>query len=256
MNKLVIIIILGITGLMFTACEEEHPGYLFSSEAAYPIDSLIVLTPASQQQTLKTMQETKTNFEKTEEGKALFQKKTELQTQLADLQDQSDELRDKIWDLEDAAYDAEDAGNFDEADRLWEEREEVRQQKKPIDNAIWSIRYEQIPEIEDQITAAIGNIESEIVLIQRRLEKKTAYTTSIIDKVKGTAPLIYSIAGIKALDEGDADRFADYVSVMGGGRFIITWDENIPVGRYIISLYVENEGWKNLLPEVFTIIVK
>lgn len=256
MNKIIYTIIGGVIACLFAACEAEHPGYLFSSEAAYPIDSLVVLTPASQQQTLAAMQEIKKNFEKTEEGKILFQKKTELQTQLANLQVQSNELQEKMWDLEDAAYDAEDAGNFDEADLLWEEREKVRQQKKAIDNTAWGIKYEQIPEIEEQIEAAIGNIESEIVLMQRRLDKNVAYTSSVIDKIKGTAPLIYSIAEIKVPDEGDADKFTDYVSVMGGGRFIVEWDENIPVGRYIISLYIENEGWKDLLPEAFTIIVK
>ena len=49
MKKLIIAIILG-TVLM--ACEQEQVGYLFSSEAAYPIDSLVVLNAGTLQQTI------------------------------------------------------------------------------------------------------------------------------------------------------------------------------------------------------------
>lgn len=255
MNRIIFTILSGISILIFTACEKEHPGYLFSNEAAYPIDSLVVYTPASQKNMIAEMKATKENFDNTEEGIALNRKKAELNELLRNLQEQYDSLRNEMWDIDDLMYEAEEREDWDEYDRLEAEYNKVRQQWKAVENLKWDVQYQQLPEIDEQIQSAIGNIESEIVLLQRRLENHVAYTTSVIDKIQGTAPLIYTIAGTRA-EQGDADRFAPYLSVMGGGRIIVEWDEHIPVGRYVISLYVENEGWKDLLADVYTIIVK
>ena len=265
MNKIIFTIVWGCLVGLFVACEEENPGYLFSDQAAYPEDSLVVLTPASLKQSIADMKKAKEDFQSTEEGRKLYEQITELETrkdaEMFILYGEDREpysyndgleltLDDLSWNLN---YGDDYLPIKDEAYFAYEA---VKTVFDSISGIVWDIDYMYIPDIEEQIKSNIGNIDTEIVLFQRRLDNKVAYTSSSIDQLQGTAPLIYSIAAVKAEGEGDAEKFADYLSVMGSGRFLISWDDDIPVGRYVISLYVENEGWKNLLADVFTVIVK
>lgn len=255
MKKIIFILLGGVMALLFAACEKENPGYLFTSEASYPIDSLVVQTPARQQAVIDEMNNTIANYENSEAGKVLGDQKKALQKTADEQKAIYDDLRDERDDLMDASDDAYDAGDYDESDRLYDlaiaKDEEVKAARKE-----YYATLDLIDEIDEQIEAAIGNIETEVVQLQRRLVNGVAYSSSVIDQLQGTAPLIYSIANIEAKGQGNVEKFTPYLSVIGGGRFIVEWDENIPVGRYVISLYVENEGWKNLLPAIFTIIVE
>lgn len=252
MKKLIIAIILG-TVLM--ACEQEQVGYLFSSEAAYPIDSLVVLNAGTLQQTIDGMKEAKDNFEQTEEGKVLYgkigmfeERADSLQGEETKVRDQRDELTWYIEDYEDVLPEAT-------LDSLWDLVSELDALRKEIRNQKWDVQ-DVVDELKKDVEAAIGSIEQDLAVLQRLKDNHATYSTSVIEGIKGTEPLIYSIAEIKVIGQGDAGKFAPYLSVMGGGRIVVDWDDKIPPGRYLLSLYVENEGWKYVLKDKYTIIVK
>lgn len=254
MNKPIFKILPAVVLWIFTACEAEHSGYLFSSEAAYPIDSLVVQSPATQQHIIAEMEAAKENFEATEEGQELYRQKEKFLETIDSLNTVIDNLIEELYAIEDQLYELDP--DSDEYAELEREYYRLDAEIRNPEGQVHDIREIYIKDIDKQIAQAIGNIESELVLMRRRLDNHVAYSSSGIDKMDGTAPLIYTIAGIKVEGKGDAGKFSDYVSVMGSGRFLIGWDENIPLGRYVISLYVENEGWKDLLPDVFTVVVE
>lgn len=76
-----------------------------------------------------------------------------------------------------------------------------------------------------------------------------------IEGVQGTQQIYISIKEIKNTD-GNGDRLFQYLKVRGDGTFEIPLHHNIPMGRYMISLNLKNEGWSKDLNDCFTIIVK
>lgn len=237
------------------SCEQEHVGYMLSDEASYPIDSLVVYNAVTLEQTIVKMQDDIEHFQQTEEGKILYAKIDAQQFTYDSLMTEVKEWKKKRTDLDDYIGANEDILPEKTVDSLYDLYDSMgpviqgleRQAREPL---------EQIRLLEEEVEAVIGTIGRELADLQSLQKNHATYTTSPIDGVKGTEPLIYTIAEIKVIGEGDAVKFAPYLSAMGGGRIVVSWDDQIPVGRYLISLYVENEGWKNLLKDAFTIIVK
>lgn len=252
MKKLIIAILIG-AGLM--SCEQEHVGYLLSSEAAYPVDSLVVYNAVTLEQTITKMQDDMEHFQQTEEGKILYEKIAACQFKYDSLMAEAKELKKKRTELDDYIWENEDKLPAEEVERLYELYDSMGSMIQDLEGQA-RVPFDQIKLLEEEIEAAIGTISQDLADLQSLQKNHATYTTSPIDGIKGTEPLIYTIAEIKVIGEGDAGKFAPYLSVMGGGRIVISWDDKIPVGRYLISLYVENEGWKDLLEDKFTIIVK
>lgn len=82
-----------------------------------------------------------------------------------------------------------------------------------------------------------------------------------IEGVSGTAPVNFEYVSVKVSDGGDAAKF-DAVRKAGhldvrGGLLRITQEgvRMLPLGAYTISLRVYNEGYSNLLSDVFTFVV-
>ena len=57
-------------------------------------------------------------------------------------------------------------------------------------------------------------------------------------------------------DEGDIEKLSTYLSVRGNGMLQIPVKNDIPAGRYKISLTFTNEGRSQDVNDCFTIIVK
>lgn len=88
-----------------------------------------------------------------------------------------------------------------------------------------------------------------------RIDKKYNWISYPIDGIVGTQPMYMSIASVKEENGGDVQKFLEEVKVRGNGTFDVPFDNQIPEGKYIITLKVENEGYSALLPDIFTIWV-
>lgn len=76
-----------------------------------------------------------------------------------------------------------------------------------------------------------------------------------IQGVLGTSPIHMEVSGISTVD-GDPEKLRECISVRGNGVIEIPLENEIPVGRYIISLNVYNEGYSKEVKDCFVIIVE
>ena len=83
------------------------------------------------------------------------------------------------------------------------------------------------------------------------------WTTSCIEQLLGTQPIIYSLEGIHS-DQGEAAAadFERYLTVIGGGRMYVDTRVNSPAGKYTVSLRVSNEGFSVVLTDIFTFVLQ
>lgn len=90
-----------------------------------------------------------------------------------------------------------------------------------------------------------------------RHKQNIPWVSTSIEGIDGTQPILISIKDIRALvGSATFDEIKQYVSVRGDGTFTIPLNHNIPVGRYLVSLAVSNEGYTKYIDDCFTIIVK
>lgn len=81
------------------------------------------------------------------------------------------------------------------------------------------------------------------------------WVSPICQGIDGTAPVIFEVIDVTSAD-GDADMFKSLLHIRGGGRMEFPLQAGVPAGRYVVSLKVSNEGYAELLPDIFTFIVK
>ena len=80
--------------------------------------------------------------------------------------------------------------------------------------------------------------------------------TDNIQGVLGTAPIRYKLSGVKAPSVEAETIFLKEFKVRGGGRMELPLYTELPVGRYVVSLYLSNEDYSAVLTDVYTFIVK
>lgn len=74
--------------------------------------------------------------------------------------------------------------------------------------------------------------------------------------VDGTAPLAFEIVDVTSTD-GDAVMFKSLLNIRGGGRMEFPLRAGgIPDGHYVVSVRVSNEGYSEVVSNIFTFIVK
>ena len=73
--------------------------------------------------------------------------------------------------------------------------------------------------------------------------------------VIGTNPISYEIVGVES-EDGDADMFRHLLVIRGGGRMEFPLVSDIPPGEYRVSVQVSNEGYTQVLNNIFTFNVK
>ena len=89
-----------------------------------------------------------------------------------------------------------------------------------------------------------------------RWKLQIPWLSTKIQGVKGTQQIYVRIKDIKSSD-GDVEIMQQLLTVREDGMFKLPPDaSSIPVGRYVISLNISNEGYSHDVDDVFTIIVK
>lgn len=76
--------------------------------------------------------------------------------------------------------------------------------------------------------------------------------------VEGARPLTFKIESVKTTGEkADAEKLIKHVTFMGDGIFIIPFENDIPVGEYLVSLRIFNISTSTgvVVPDCFTIKV-
>lgn len=73
--------------------------------------------------------------------------------------------------------------------------------------------------------------------------------------IDGTSPLLFDVVDVTSVD-GDAAMFKSLLSIRGGGRMEFPLKASVPAGRYIVSVRVSNEGYSEVVADIFTFIVK
>lgn len=89
-----------------------------------------------------------------------------------------------------------------------------------------------------------------------RLKKKAHWVSPAIQGVQGTAPMFMSIQDVRTEGGGDVSTFLKYTTLRGNGQFDVDFENDIPIGKYIVTIKVANEGYTAVLEDIFTIEVK
>lgn len=93
------------------------------------------------------------------------------------------------------------------------------------------------------------------VLDEIRIENNAPWVSDGIQGVEGTLQIFYEIANVRSSD-GDAQKMLDELIIRGGGVFNLPLENDVPVGHYLISIRIYNEGYSFIKNDVFTIIVE
>jgi hypothetical protein len=91
---------------------------------------------------------------------------------------------------------------------------------------------------------------------EQQIENKIPWLSLPIQGIEGTVPLMMSISNVKSETTFDLDQFKSQVNVRGNGVIEIDFDNTIATGRYLVSIDVKNDGYKQTIPDIFTIIIK
>lgn len=86
----------------------------------------------------------------------------------------------------------------------------------------------------------------------RRIQFRIPWQSTGMEGVEGTTPVRYSIRSIGSENAGFLSQFRMY----GKGIIELPYNHTVPVGRYVIDLRIENEGYTHDLDSVFTVIVR
>ena len=101
------------------------------------------------------------------------------------------------------------------------------------------------------------SVKEELEKLKKQFGSDIPWTTSCIEQLLGTEPIIYTLESLRS-DQGEeaAADFARYLTVIGGGRMYVDTKVNSPAGKYIVSLRVSNDGYSVVLPDIFTFILQ
>lgn len=89
-----------------------------------------------------------------------------------------------------------------------------------------------------------------------RATKMQPWVGTPIEGVRGTNPIQFSFEEIKLIENGDVNSFLNNATVRGNGTIEIPFDNDVVPGRYLVSLEISNEGYTQIVNDVFTVIVE
>ena len=244
MKKLIYLLTFVAVGL-FSACHDITVGYLVIDEtASYPTDTMIVVTKAENElQKIKNVE-------------------TSLYLESQEIQDEMEELDNQIYEIQ-----MSDEYYFDE---LWDEMDDpdfwdIDGLTAKVDEkyGVTDLQSE-LDELSSQLNnlAATMGIESLEILKkdieewQNKVKYKFPYVSSEIDGVLGTDILYFRVINVKSENAGNSAKFMDNVEVKGHGQISVNYNPDVPVGTYLLTLEVKNEGRTKIIEDVFTVIIK
>lgn len=85
---------------------------------------------------------------------------------------------------------------------------------------------------------------------------KADWVSAPLQGFTGTPPINVTIHNVTSSDGGDVAVFMKEAMLRGNGAFVVPVENNIPVGRYVVSLQLKNEGHSAVLNSFFTVIIK
>ncbi|MCB6974719.1 MULTISPECIES: hypothetical protein [Butyricimonas] len=88
-----------------------------------------------------------------------------------------------------------------------------------------------------------------------RVKYNIPWASTPIEGIEGSAPIYCKIKSITS-EDGDVSKLQECIRVRGDGTFEVPVINDVPVGRYVLSLNFTNEGWSKDVNNCFTIIVK
>lgn len=234
-----ILLVIAIWG--FVGCHDVTVGYLRTTYAKYGIDSLHVGVGSLNAQ----IEEMEIQYPPLKEWREADIRAAELEPVIDDYYREIDDLYAELEEL-DEEFDADRIAEIEE--RLEEVDGVIAEYERP-----WDIPYE----MEDEGYCTYD--EAEVLYNQylsyfSTIEQGLPWTTATIEGVLGTEPIQYSIANVTS-EGGDAEVFRNELVIYGGGRMQLPFECKAPSGKYHVSILVENEGYSNLLENVFTFII-
>ncbi|MDE5610606.1 MAG: hypothetical protein K2I90_01130 [Odoribacter sp.] len=269
MNKSTIYLNFLLILLALTGCEKEHTGYLFTENARFPIDTLRIIRYEDYHREIIQLEAELDNY--SEEIRDSLNSYNIIEEQEAVIIEELDRL-EGIMNKCGAVMDAYLDQFADESDADPVKLKELEKNTEDAYEA-WAT-YQQ--EVYDPVYQIKNNIRKKIIALCQEAGKETPFklaqdlailqkqqsldipwTTSCIEQLLGTEPIIYTLENLRS-DQGEAAAadFAKYLTVIGGGRMYVDTRVNSPAGKYIVSLRVSNDGYSVVLPDVFTFILQ
>lgn len=89
-----------------------------------------------------------------------------------------------------------------------------------------------------------------------QIKKMIPWLSLPMQGIEGTSPIMMSISNVKSQTDFDMTNFTSSVRVRGNGVIEVDPNTTIPVGRYLVSIDVKNEGYEQTVSDIFTIIIK
>lgn len=99
-------------------------------------------------------------------------------------------------------------------------------------------------------------VEPDPVLDRNRIKYEAPWVSPKIQGVIGTAPIRYRVADVRTLDTGDVEKMKEISYMDGAGVIYIPLDHDLPVGRYVFSVEVYNDGYSDIRSDIFTVWVE
>lgn len=256
MNKIYLFLML--IGMSLTGCHEVTVGYMKTDYAAYSIDSLHIYdTVEIRREIVRLAAVSVSEYDSLEYlMDSLMTYGKQLNT---DYMSQGMKVYHLESDLENLLEDS--TGHVQEIIDL---KKQIEVEGKKLE--LMEIELDDVTEHVNEIKAKLGTMDPEAgkaetgVLeklkdLRIREGKPIPWITSEIEGVSGTAPIVYSIAGVRAEKGGDEEAFCSYLTIMGGGRLVVPYDFKAPAGYYHISITISNEGYSRTVEDAFTFIV-
>lgn len=252
-----------LTLFVLASCEKEHTGYLFTENARFPIDNLTLLRQESYQNAVNRLE--------TQLGSYTGEIADSLAT-LQVLEEKENELRKEVDNLEKvalkeaAAYYAylDEVGEDERSQALLQKATEA-QNKQLARERVLAAHQQVVKKNQDKIASLCEeqdlenpiSVKEELEKLKKQFGSDIPWTTSCIEQLLGTEPIIYTLESLRS-DQGEeaAADFARYLTVIGGGRMYVDTKVNSPAGKYIVSLRVSNDGYSVVLPDIFTFILQ
>lgn len=246
--------------LLFAGCHEVTVGYLFTDEAAYSPNEMEI---TNIHQRLTELQQMLDAFVAEagplqNEYKQLNADYTAKNNALEELNATISPVEDSVSKVLDPVKDAEKIKKLKERleTELYPQQKELGEQVKVAESLLHQKELE-LQEVADRIGIQSSTVTSaEISSLKDRIKYNVPWTSSAMEGILGTEPLIYEIMAVQNENPGNAAKFREYLSVAGQGKLLVEQDFEAPEGRYVIDLKVSNEGRSKVFPKAFTFIVR
>lgn len=244
---------------MFIGCDNVAVGYLHTDEASYSMDTLQVTRFSALENNIAELESVFDQY--TPEIESLLAETDQLEEEFVAVNARKEELYE-AYKQANSAYNNASAADKDYYRELLDEAMNEYQSYKDdvADPAEDRIRYQKntvVSMCEDAGVLDPYTIREQVAQLQEQIDKNIPWTTAQIEQVLGTEPLQYSLYSVKSVNGQEAaDDFAQYVTVIGGGRMYVDAKVDSPVGYYTVSLKVENEGHSAILTDIFTFDVR